>query len=115
MRAARAVRPAMIRGILQVIVVLFVLRIFFWFMRLISAGMREGDAEGRAREAAARRRANPYGSSVPAKRAIRVDRSNVTDVPFTEIEARPGSEDGSGARADSAASGAEPVERAEAR
>jgi hypothetical protein len=99
MRAARALRPAMIRGILQAIAVFFLLRMVFWFLRLVSAGSRSPvDADpGR-----------PSGrEGAPRRKPLRVDRSNVTDVPFTEIPAGSGTAD---PRPE-----AKPAERVEAR
>jgi hypothetical protein len=99
MRASRALRPAMLRGILQAIVMLFLLRIFFWFLRLISAGSRTPGESDSVRA--------PRAEGGSRRRPLRVDHSNVTDVPFTEIPATP----------DTAAPlvESEPAERAKAR
>ena len=77
MRATRAVRPAMLRGILQAIAVFFLLRMVFWFLRLVSSGSRSPSDEGQSR---------PSGrEGTPRRKPMRVDSSNVTNVPFTEI------------------------------
>ena len=76
MRAARALRPSMLRGILQVIFVFIFLRFLFSILRLLTGGSRPDSSRMPEREGAARRR-----------KAMRVDPSNVTDVPFTEIPA----------------------------
>ena len=78
MRATRALRPSMLRGILQAIVVFFFLRILFSILRLLTAGSRS-DANPE--------RATGREGVVPRRKAMRVDPSNVTDVPFTEIPA----------------------------
>ena len=76
MRATRALRPSMLRGIFQVIVVFFFLRLLFWFLRLLTAGSRsDADAD----------RASGREGAVERRKPMRVDPSNVTDVPFTEI------------------------------
>jgi hypothetical protein len=86
----------MLRGILQAIVMLFLLRLVFWFLRLISAGSRSPADVGSGR---------PSGrDGTPRRKPMRVDRSNVTDVPFTEIPEGPVQEPE-----------AEPAERAKAR
>lgn len=77
MRATRALRPTMLRGILQVIAVFFFVRILFWFLRLVTAGS-ESPNSGREPQ---------RETTVPRRKAMRVDPSNVTDVPFTEIPA----------------------------
>ena len=79
MRATRALRPTMLRGIVQVIVVFFFLRILFWLLRLVTAGSRS-DTDSRSRTSARE-------APVQRRKAMRVDPSNVTDVPFTEIPA----------------------------
>jgi hypothetical protein len=99
MRASRALRPAMLRGILQAIVMLFLLRLVFWFLRLISAGSRT--------QADARQDRPSHRERTPSRKPLRVDHSNVTDVPFTEIPATP---DTAATRVES-----EPAERAKAR
>jgi hypothetical protein len=68
----------MLRGILQAIVVFFFLRILFSVLRLLTSGSRSdaGSTRSLGREGAVQRR-----------KAVRVDPSNVTDVPFTEIPA----------------------------
>lgn len=76
MRATRALRPTMLRGIVQVIVVFFFLRTLFWLLRLITAGSQSDSSRAPERETRVQRR-----------KAMRVDPSNVTDVPFTEIPA----------------------------
>lgn len=78
MRATRALRPTMLRGIVQVIVVFFFLRTLFWLLRLITAGSGSNSESRRAPERETR---------VQRRKAMRVDPSNVTDVPFTEIPA----------------------------
>ena len=99
MRASRALRPAMLRGILQAIVMLFLFRLVFWFLRFISAGSRSpGESEsGRA----------PRTEAGSKRRPLHVDHSNVTDVPFTEIPAAPDT--------DAPRVEPEPAERAKAR
>lgn len=67
----------MLRGILEAITVFFFLRILFWFLRLVTAGSGSG-SQNRAPEPETR---------VQRRKAMRVDPSNVTDVPFTEIPA----------------------------
>jgi len=79
MRATRALRPIMLRGILQAIAVFFLLCMVFWFLRLISAGSRS-PADADAGRSSGR-------EGAPRRKPMRVDRSNVTDVPFTEIPA----------------------------
>lgn len=99
MRATRALRPAMLRGIVQAIVMLFLLRIFFWFLRLVTAGSRSPADTDQGRPS--------HHEGAPRRKPLRVDRSNVTDVPFTEIPA------GSGTAVPQPE--AKPAERAEAR
>ncbi len=99
MRASRTVGPVMIRGILQVITMLFLFRLLFWFLRLVSSGMRSESDPG------PERMSRPSDGDARRRRSLRVDRANATDVPFTEIPAEPPSAD-----ADAA-----PAERAEAR
>jgi hypothetical protein len=78
MRAARALRPSMLRGILQAIAVFFFLRLVFSVLRLLTAGSRpEADPT----------RTSGREGVVPRRKAMRVDPSNVTDVPFPEIPA----------------------------
>lgn len=76
MRATRALRPSMLRGILQAIVVFFFLRILFSVLRLLTSGSRSDSDSSRPSESPVRRR-----------KAVHVDPSNVTDVPFEEIPA----------------------------
>lgn len=78
MRATRALRPSMLRGILQAIVVFFFLRLLFWLLRLVTAGSRSSTDAGRA---------SGREGGVERRKPMRVDPSNVTDVPFTEIPA----------------------------
>jgi hypothetical protein len=99
MRASRTVGPVMIRGILQVITMLFLLRLLFWFLRLVSSGMRSEPDPG------AERMSGPSDGEARRRRSLREDRANATDVPFTEIPAEQPPAD-----ADAA-----PAERAEAR
>jgi hypothetical protein len=68
----------MLRGILQAIAVFFFLRLVFSVLRLLTAGSRP-DADPT--------RASGREGVVPRRKAMRVDPSNVTDVPFTEIPA----------------------------
>ena len=82
MRATQALRPAMLRGIVQAIVMLFLLRIFFWFLRLVTAGSRSPADTDQGRPS--------QREGAPRRKPLRVDHSNVTDVPFTEIPAGPG-------------------------
>ena len=99
MRASRAIGPVMIRGILQVISVLFLLRLLFWFLRLVSSGMRSEPDPG------PERMSGPREEESRRRRSLRVDRANATDVPFTEIPAERAPVDAD----------APPVERVEAR
>jgi len=68
----------MLRGILQAIAVFFFLRLVFSVLRLLTAGSRQ-DADPT--------RASGREGVVPRRKVMRVDPSNVTDVPFTEIPA----------------------------
>ena len=99
MRASRTVGPVMIRGILQVITMLFLFRLLFWFLRLVSTGMRSEPDPG------PERLSGPSDGESRRRRSLRVDRANATDVPFTEIPAEHPSADAD----------ATPVERVEAR
>ena len=78
MRATRALRPSMLRGILQAIAVFFFLRLLFAVLRLLTAGSRSNEDSTRA---------SGREGVIPRRKAMRVDPSNVTDVPFTEIPA----------------------------
>ena len=60
---------------------LFLFRLVFWFLRLISAGSRSPSDVDSDRP--------PGREGRSRRKPMRVDRSNVTDVPFTEIPAAP--------------------------
>jgi len=68
----------MLRGILQAIAVFFFLRLLFAVLRLLTAGSRSNEDSTRA---------SGREGVIPRRKAMRVDPSNVTDVPFTEIPA----------------------------